>query len=177
VITKSFRSNPVKFFSLSVLLSLLSLANILALTAPTTAAVQGLGRPAPVNPGSRPEKPDSVSLGNLDRNLPNGVYLFSDAEAPNQAQRTYFVFQVQNQQVVGALYTPGSSFDCFYGTQKPGNLDVKVMDSYESSTTYNQAVVLTDYYRLTQVSTNDQRLLQSCRVTVPVPAQLRANQP
>jgi hypothetical protein len=171
--TSLLRFAPIKFGSLSALFVLVSGINLFGLITPGTAAVEGLGRS--VAPKAQTSQP-ATALSNFNRPLQNGTYLFSDAVAPNQTQGTYFVFQVHNQQVVGALYTPGSSFDCFYGTQAPGNLDVKVMDSYES-TTYRQSVTLTDYYRLTQLSSNDQRLLQSCRATVPAPAQLRATSP
>jgi hypothetical protein len=161
----------------SISVSILALA---AASCPVVAAVQGLGRDLPsaaanptVHPTAKPEpvRPGAVSLGELRNNLRNGIYLFGEAAAPNQSQRSYFVFQVENQQVIGAVYTPGSSFDCFYGTQKPGNLDLRVYDSYEN-TYYPQAIALGDYYSLQQPGGNDLRLLQACRAAVPKPANL-----
>lgn len=179
-----------KFFLWSVFSSFVGLA-ITSSLLPAFAAVQGLGRESNslLTPGqtgnSNPPKPrqsprpGAVSMHELRHNLRNGVYLFGDADVPNQTQRSYFVFQVENQRVVGAVYMPGSSFDCFYGTQKPGNLDVQVFDSFENSY-YPQAVVLTDYYSLPQVSGNDQRILQTCRAASPQPSspplQLRSKQ-
>jgi hypothetical protein len=145
--------------------------------APAFAAVQGLGREAPAGASAKPSHrpstppaPGAVSLNQLRRPLQDGVYLFGDAATPNQQQRSYFVFQIENQRVIGAVYTPGSSFDCFYGTQKPGNLEVQVFDSYDA-TYYPQSVVLTDYYSLPKASINDRQLLNACRAAAPAVGQ------
>jgi hypothetical protein len=161
--------------SVSVVGSLVSLSAGSGL-APAVAAVQGLGREAPAGANAKPNTPPTpgaVSLNQLRRPLQDGVYLFGDAATPNQQQRSYFVFQVENQRVIGAVYTPGSSFDCFYGTQKPGNLEVQVFDSYDA-TYYPQSVVLTDYYSLPKASVNDRQLLNACRAAVPGAGQTQA---
>jgi hypothetical protein len=163
--------------SVSVVGSLISLSAGSGL-APAVAAVQGLGREAPAGASAKSKTapnaaPGAVSLNQLRRPLQDGVYLFGDAATPNQQQRSYFVFQVENQRVIGAVYTPGSSFDCFYGTQKPGNLEVQVFDSYDA-TYYPQSVVLTDYYSLPKASVSDRQLLNACRAAVPVAGQTQA---
>jgi hypothetical protein len=191
-VLQPFRRQVWRKFSLVSVFGLLVGLSTALNGLPTLAAVQGLGRPSsPLEmpeasaPGVRPAPakprrtpvPGPVSLRDLQRNLRNGVYLFGDAQLPNQLERSYFIFQIENQQVVGAVYTPGSSFDCFYGTQKPGNLEVQVFDSFENNY-YPHAVALSDYYSLAQISGNDQRILQTCRAAAPQqpPMQLRSRQ-
>jgi hypothetical protein len=62
--------------------------------------------------------------------LPDGVYLYGETPQAEQIGRSYVVFEVQRQSVVGAFYAPHSSFDCFSGNLKAGKLALTVVDSY-----------------------------------------------
>ena len=98
--------------------------------------------------------------------LPNGIYLYGQSPIPEQILNEYFVFEIRNDKVVGAFYLPYSSFSCFYGSQKPGQLNVTVVDSYNNSTSpYN--IDLQKYHRLTTPRENDLRILAICKQTSP----------
>jgi hypothetical protein len=156
----------------------------LALLLPAHAAVQGstdTRLPAGVNPQATTG--DSVATAPITTGpgtattrtapLRDGLYLYGNATSAEQHKSTYFVFEVRNRQVVGALYSPQSSYDCFYGNLNANNLNVRVFDTYEANY-YPQAVNLGDYYALPQVGRRDQQLIQACRASAPAPAQLRA---
>lgn len=98
--------------------------------------------------------------------LPNGIYLYGQSPIPEQVLNEYFVFEIRSNKVIGALYLPYSSFNCFYGAQKPGQLDVTVVDSYDNSTfPYN--INLQNYHQLTKPSENDLRILAICQNNYP----------
>lgn len=65
--------------------------------------------------------------------LADGIYLFGQSEQPDQPGAAYLVFQVEQQQAVGAFYMPSSSFDCFSGQVRPNRLDLSVVSSYEQT--------------------------------------------
>ncbi len=94
--------------------------------------------------------------------LPDGIYLYGQSPIPEQILNEYFVFEIRNDKVIGALYLPYSSFFCFYGTQKPGQLEVTVTDSYDNSTS-PYTVNLQDYHPLAQPRENDLRILSICQ--------------
>ena len=47
--------------------------------------------------------------------FPDGIYLYGQSPKPEQIGQEYIVFQVQQGQVVGAVYLPQSEFNCFQG--------------------------------------------------------------
>lgn len=98
--------------------------------------------------------------------LPNGIYLYGQSPIPEQILNEYFVFEIRNDKVLGALYLPFSSFFCFYGSQKPGRLEVTVIDSYDNSTS-SYTVNLQDYHPLEKTSENDLRILSICQHNFP----------
>lgn len=113
--------------------------------------------------------------------LPNGVYLYGQTAEPDQIGQGYFVFEVRQGKVLGALYMPRSSFDCAYGTFQPEQLKLTVVDSYEQAAhpyeiavqrggevaqAGNAAIVglqLDGFHRIQQVSDNDRRILETCK--------------
>jgi hypothetical protein len=116
--------------------------------------------------------------------LADGVYLYGQTSEPNQLGQSYFVFEVTQGKVLGALYMPQSSFDCAHGSFQADQLALRVRDSYEkSASTYAiglsrsakvaaiqdlQGILpvgLTGFQRLDQVSTNDMQLLKTCKAT------------
>lgn len=62
--------------------------------------------------------------------LQDGVYLYGQATEPDQIGSGYVVFESRNQQVIGALYMPHSSFDCMYGSIAENELAMTVVNSY-----------------------------------------------
>lgn len=62
--------------------------------------------------------------------LQDGVYLYGQAPEPNQIGSGYVVFESRNQQVIGALYMPHSSFDCMHGSIAENELAMTVINSY-----------------------------------------------
>lgn len=113
--------------------------------------------------------------------LPDGVYLYGQSAEPEQLGQGYFVFEVNQGDVVGALYMPRSSFDCAKGSFKAEQLALTVTNSYDRTTnpfeialdqTTNvasstapgkPAVGLEGFYRINQVSDNDMRILNVCK--------------
>lgn len=116
----------------------------------------------------------------------NGVYLYGQSSQPGQMGQGYIVFQKQQTNVVGALYIPGSEFNCFYGTINPsGQLAMTVKgfagDSSltqvaanntiprldeDQPTTYSHTVALQDYYQLNSVSAKDHQILNMCKANL-----------
>jgi len=94
--------------------------------------------------------------------LANGVYLYGQSAKPNQIQQEYFLFELNDNQVTGAFYMPRSSFDCFRGQLKAGELQLTVINSYDEAT-YPYAVKLQAYKPVAPISSNDQRILQTCK--------------
>jgi hypothetical protein len=115
------------------------------------------------------------------RSLPNGTYVFGQSPEADQVGSTYLVFEVSNEQIVGAFYMPSSSFDCFYGEPQVEYLALTVVNSDDRSeytynvelqrdtnvaTVSNSAIAplrLTGYHQLDTVGPNDYRILAACR--------------
>lgn len=113
--------------------------------------------------------------------LTDGVYLYGETAQPNQIGAAYMVMQVEGDQVVGAVYMPRSSFDCFQGAIRDNQLDLTIVNSYDRTThDYSLAVQNESYlasindpvatparlngmYNLPEVSDNDRRLLETCK--------------
>lgn len=120
--------------------------------------------------------------------LPNGVYLYGQSPEPEQVGQGYFVFEVNQGSVVGALYMPRSSFDCASGSFQADQLALNVVNSYDRSknpfeiaverttnvaSTGNpaqQAVNLQGFHRLASLSDNDQRMLDVCKADLQTQA-------
>jgi len=124
-------------------------------------------------------QPSSQSSTNLTT-LPDGVYLYGQSAQPNQIGKGYFVFEVSQGKVAGALYMPRSSFDCAAGQFEVDQLSLTVVNSYDRSTnpfeialerTSNiaganptkPALSLEGFQRLQNVSKNDLRMLETCK--------------
>ncbi len=124
-------------------------------------------------------KPDTTAI--KPSSLADGVYLYGQSTEPEQIGRAYFVFEVHQGKVLGALYMPRSSFDCAYGSFQANQLALTVVDSYDRSenpyaialekgasvaTRGNPAMAqinLEGFERLTKLSDNDQRILSVCK--------------
>lgn len=146
-----------KFLLVSYWLSFSLLANNLY---PVFAQKQA---PSIVTPGASPSATTLTASSPASNNtLANGVYLYGQSAQPNQIQKEYFVFELQDNQVTGAFYMPRSSFDCFYGHLKAGELHLTITDSYDE-VAYPYTVKLQAYKPVASVSVNDQRILRTCK--------------
>ena len=69
----------------------------------------------------------------IPSSLPNGTYLYGESDQPNQAGTTYFVFDVKEGEVKGAVYSPNSNFDCAYGRFENDQLSLNIISTYEKT--------------------------------------------
>ncbi|MGB3613858.1 MAG: hypothetical protein WBA10_08695 [Elainellaceae cyanobacterium] len=130
-------------------------------------------------PSSTVEEPSSITESATA--LPeNGVYLYGQSPEPNQIGHTYAVFEVTDNETVGAFYMPSSSFDCFYGEVESEELDLVVINSYDqASHPYSMPLdyenvastsdsgesipALVGYHRINDLSQQDHQILSTCR--------------
>jgi hypothetical protein len=113
--------------------------------------------------------------------LQNGTYLYGQSAKAGQIGATYLVFEVTQNNVVGAFYMPHSSFDCFNGTLQNNQMALTVRNSYEntqypyavalqkqsvsaSTATAPTPVGLQGFHPIKRLSANDQRLLSTCKL-------------
>ncbi|ESA35348.1 hypothetical protein N836_11620 [Leptolyngbya sp. Heron Island J] len=109
--------------------------------------------------------------------LSNGIYLFGEKPLPDQLQTAYMIFEAQAGQVVGAFYSPHSSFDCFRGSVENTQLSLAITETY-SQEEYAYALDLEDtpvagpgsrqfaiegFHQIEAVSENDLRMLSTCQ--------------
>ena len=71
----------------------------------------------------------------------DGIYFYGQAPEPGTLGAGYLVFEAQGERVVGAIYMPFSSFDCFQGQQTGDTLALQITNSYTQET-YDYAVAL-----------------------------------
>ena len=110
----------------------------------------------------------------------NGVYLYGQSPQPNQVGHTYAVFEVIDNETVGAFYMPSSSFDCFYGEVETEKMDLVVVNSYDQAThSYSMPLdygsvalapgsgesipAIAGYHRIENLSQQDRQILATCR--------------
>lgn len=113
----------------------------------------------------------------VSEHLSNGVYLFGEKPLPDQLQTAYMIFEAQAGQVVGAFYSPHSSFDCFRGSVENTQLSLAITETY-SQEEYAYALELEDtpiagpggsqfaiegFHQIDAVSENDLRMLSTCQ--------------
>ncbi|NJN39205.1 MAG: hypothetical protein HC790_11615 [Acaryochloridaceae cyanobacterium CSU_3_4] len=113
------------------------------------------------SPTLRSQAAVAISLPNYP--LKEGIHLFGQAQSPGQFQTEYILFKMHHNRVMGAFFMPSSSFDCFFGTVEAKKLKVSVMATYEQQT-YNHTVNLNQYHPIQDISNNDLRILDVCRV-------------
>jgi hypothetical protein len=63
-----------------------------------------------------------------------GTYLYGESAVTGTIGAVYFVFQVQADQLSGAIYQPASSFDCVYGQVGDSQLNLMVTNTYDQTT-------------------------------------------
>lgn len=114
-----------------------------------------------------------------------GRYLFGQVPQRDQLGQGYIVLESSDAGVVGALYYPNSSFDCFQGQLQAGQLTMTITNSYTQETyPYSIALVsdtavasatatdtlqplnLQGFHQINSLNDNDLRLLSTCRAVV-----------
>ncbi len=117
----------------------------------------------------------------------DGVYFYGEAPTPEQLGSTYLVFEAQGDRVVGAIFMPFSSFDCFQGAIAGGQLAMDITNSYDQVThpyaiglapgdpvanAHGQPapLALQGFYNLGRPREADLALLRTCQGDIPVPA-------
>ena len=113
----------------------------------------------------------------VSERLANGIYLFGEKPLPDQLQTAYMIFEARAGQVVGAFYSPHSSFDCFRGNVQNTQLSLAITETY-SQEEYAYALNLEDtaiagaggsqfaiegFHQIDTVSDNDLRMLDTCQ--------------
>lgn len=88
------------------------------------------------------ELPEPVSKEvNLARPIMDGLYFYGSAAQPDEIGHAYMVFAAQNSEIVGAIYMPQSSFDCFRGRVIGDELALQITNSYTQET-YDYPIAL-----------------------------------
>jgi hypothetical protein len=112
--------------------------------------------------------------------LSDGVYLYGQSPKPDQVGQGYFIFEVNQRKVVGALYMPRSSFDCAAGSFAGNRLALTVVNSYDRTTNpfdialerssnvasnrpEGDEIGLQGFHRISSISQNDYRILNVCK--------------
>jgi hypothetical protein len=88
---------------------------------------------------------------NEQRPFPDGVYLYGRSSQPDQIGQEYLVFQVTENQVVGAFYQPASEFACFYGTINNQAMNLSVIDPHDQLV-YPYSVALRQSHQIASIS-------------------------
>ncbi|NJR66409.1 MAG: hypothetical protein HC772_15540 [Leptolyngbyaceae cyanobacterium CRU_2_3] len=162
-------------------------SSVTSLLLSTGLAIAGLAAiPAYAGTQTTPERPSSDVPASPSSPLANGTYLYGQSATAEQIGSAYMVFEVNQGKVIGAFYMPRSSFDCFYGSLEADQVALTIVDSYEQSlrpyavaleTTSPVAMAgnetiapigLEGFHQISTLSTNDQRILSTCKANYRV---------
>ncbi|RZM82475.1 hypothetical protein [Leptolyngbya iicbica] len=87
--------------------------------------------------------------------IADGVYLYGSAPEPETLGAAYMVFAAQDAQLVGAMFMPQSSFDCFQGYRDGNELALQITNSYTQEV-YGYAIALvTDDLQVASTGNSD----------------------
>lgn len=95
------------------------------------------------NPGHVAEaapQPSSTTA-NLVRPIEDGVYFYGSSPQPDDLGNAYMVFEAHDSAIVGAIFMPQSSFDCFSGHVSGHELALQITNSYTAEV-YDYAIAL-----------------------------------
>jgi hypothetical protein len=110
--------------------------------------------------------------------IPNGVYLFGEADRSNVVGKEYIIIEIIGNKAIGAFYMPRSEFNCFYGQLKGSRLNLTLIDTFEHQK-YNYTLTLNSHgltagqqptieqptYRpLSKIGAIDRQILTACKV-------------
>jgi hypothetical protein len=104
--------------------------------------------------------------------LANGTYMYGETSQPGESGREYVVFENRDGAVVGAVFLADSEYSCFSGQVRTRQLDVVLADTYTEAvrpysvtieSTPGETITGAEYRSISQISTQEMNLLQSCR--------------
>ena len=114
------------------------------------------------------------------------MYLYGQSTESGQIGSAYVVFETRNASIVGALYMPHSSFDCFYGGVEANQLSMTVISSYDrevypysiaiqpdsavvdaSGSVSTNSFTLEGFHQIDTLGEMDQHVLGVCRAEYP----------
>jgi hypothetical protein len=85
----------------------------------------------------------------------DGVYLYGSAPEPDTLGAAYMVFEARDAHLVGAMFMPQSSFDCFQGSRDGNELALQIRNSYTQEV-YGYAIALvTDDIQIATTGNSD----------------------
>lgn len=115
------------------------------------------------------------------RNLETGIHLYGQSSKPYEIGKEYVLLEVTDEQLIGVLYMPHSSFSCFQGKIKNNQLDMIVDHPYDDQL-HDHTIALEEtspiasrdreveapfklkgYVPVEEINANDQRMLSTCR--------------
>ncbi len=96
----------------------------------TTLAAQAMTRQTAIQLAMVSAVPLPRASGN---HLENGVHFFGEASKRDQLGSTYMIFEVKDSKVLGAVFAPNSSYNCFEGRFNNEQLALRIEDAYDSS--------------------------------------------
>ena len=73
--------------------------------------------------------------------IEDGIYLYGSAPELDTLGAAYMVFSAQDSHLVGAMFMPQSSFDCFQGYRDGNELALQITNSYTQEV-YDYAIAL-----------------------------------
>lgn len=173
----SLTTQTRRFLRQSLLLSA-SLFTIVpaAISAPVIKTARA-NAPLPRPIASQSQRPLATPLGTR---IANGIYLYGEAAQANQLGSAYLVFEVRNSQLKGAVYWPGSSFECLSGQVQADRLALNLPATpNQAATTRNIALIpsgpvasnakptipigLEGMHPIAPLTENDRRILKTCQ--------------
>jgi hypothetical protein len=145
-----------------------------AIAAPSRQAPAIAKAVAPTTTSQTPTQTTQISP------LKNGLYLYGEAPKANQLGSAYLVFEVRNSSLQGAVYWPGSSFECLSGQIQPNRLaltfrqpdpngansrDIALTQTsiVASNGTIAAPVGLEGMHPIATITQNDRRILKTCQ--------------
>lgn len=175
-INKFFQSFA-KIGQVSITGLLLSIGFTASSSTPIFASSQQLAAtPAVSTPVAAARLSASDASLNANKELANGVHLYGQSSVPEQLGQEYAIFEARQGKVVGAFFMPQSEFSCFYGNLQDDQMDLIVVDPYDSSThshsialvnnplvASNNGVSLQGYQPIAKISETDKQLLNACQ--------------
>lgn len=175
---------------LSLLMALAFSLGSLLQSEPVRAAIPGTAAPAqqdvlPPELAPAGTQPDILQAAAIAQSITpifpaQGTYLFGQVPEADQIGAGYMVFEVTGETIIGALYVPHSSFDCFQGQIQGNELAMMITQSYTQEV-YPYAIALTTddaiastgetlsplslegFHQIATVSDNDIRMLETCK--------------
>lgn len=128
-------------------------------------------------PSLTPIRPSAAPQGTT---IANGTYLYGETSQRNQLGSTYLVFEIRNQTISGAVYWPGSAFECLSGQAQPDRLALTIAANQNQPTSTRNialsrsaivastgktapAIGLEGMHPIGPLTSNDQRILKMCQ--------------